>query len=127
MRLRVAIAAGCLLLAGCVTEQDVVQGQQSMLSAAGFSVVLANTPERQHELATLPPFRFAFQERDGKTVYVYPDPKYCKCLFIGDEMAYQRYWQWAIRAQIAQQQLTAAQLNWNAWSWGPWGPWGPGW
>jgi len=115
------LAAACLVLAGCATQQQIVQGQENALAAAGFSIRLANTPERQHELATLPPHQIAFQEREGKTVFVYADPTFCHCLYIGDESAYQKYWLLAFQAQIAEQQLQAAQLNWSTWSWGPWG------
>ena len=117
-----ALAAAAMLLAGCATEQEIVQGRENVLAAAGFTIRLANTPARQQELATLPPHRFVFQERDGKTVFVYADPLVCHCLYIGDEQAYRRYQQMAFQQQIADQQLQAAQMNWSGWSWGPWGP-----
>lgn len=117
-----AIAATGLLLAGCMTEQEIVQGRENMLAAAGFSFRPANTPARQAELKTLPPHKFVYQERNGKLVYIYADPTICDCLYIGSEEAYQRYHRLALQKQIADEQLQAAQMGMGGWNWGPWGP-----
>jgi hypothetical protein len=45
-----AIAAG-LALGSCATEQQIVQGKEDMLAAAGFTLRPAETPERTAELA----------------------------------------------------------------------------
>jgi hypothetical protein len=125
MRVRsvAATATVALLLAGCVTEQEIVTDREAMLSAAGFAFRPANTPERQQQMKTLPPNQFVFQERNGKIVYLYADPKYCNCLYIGSEQNFQAYQQMVFQRRIAQQNLQAAQLmNMSTWNWGPWGP-----
>lgn len=117
-----AMAAAAVLLAGCATEQEIVQGRENMLSAAGFVARPADTPTRHQELAALPPHKFAFQQRDNKVVYVYPDPTVCNCLYIGSEQAYQKYRQLAFQQQVAEENMQAAEMNQANWQWGPWGP-----
>ncbi len=119
-----AMAAAAMLLAGCVTQQEIVQGQENMLSAAGFVARAADTPERQANLKTLPPHKFIFQNRNGKLVYIYSDPTVCDCLYIGSEQAYRKYRQLALQKQIADENLQAAEMNMSN---AQWGPWGPGW
>lgn len=126
-RMIVMLPVAGVLLAACETERQIVQAREDTLVAAGFSFQPANTPERQAELKTLPPHTFAYQERDGKIVYLYADPTVCNCLYIGSEEAYQRYHFLMLQKQIASEQLQAARLYMNSWNWGPWGPWGPGW
>lgn len=116
------LAMAATLLAGCETEREMVTGRENMLIAAGFTARPADTPQRQTELKTLAPHKFAYQQRSGKTVYVYPDPTVCDCLYIGDEQAYQKYHQLALQKQIADEQLQAAQMNQQNFDWGPWGP-----
>jgi hypothetical protein len=117
-----AVAVG-LAVAGCVTEQQIVQGKEDMLAAAGFNLRPADTPDRQAELNRLPPHRFVYQSRNGKLVYLYSDPTVCHCLYIGSEAAYQQYRRLALQKQIADEQVMAAQMNMdNGWNWGPWGP-----
>ena len=53
--------AGLLLgicgLTACQTQQQVVEQREDLLSAAGFIVRPANTPERQAMLHRLPPHK----------------------------------------------------------------------
>lgn len=112
-----------LAVAGCATEQQLVQGKEDMLAAAGFNLRPADTPDRQVELNRLPPHRFVYQTRNGKVVCLYADPTVCHCLYIGSEAAYQQYRRLALQKQIAEEQVMAAQMNMdNGWNWGPWGP-----
>jgi hypothetical protein len=117
-----AIAAAGLALAACATEQQSVQSREQMLSAAGFTMRPANTPDREREMANLPPLQVTYQPRNGSLVYLFPDPAYCRCLFIGSESAYQQYQRLAFEQRVAREQLAAAQLSANSWDWGPWGP-----
>lgn len=121
-----ALVAAGILLAGCATERQIVQGKEDMLAAAGFTIRPADTPERQAQLKTLTPHRFIYQQRNGTNVYIYSDPTICDCLYIGTEQAYQKYRQLAIQKQIADEQVQAAQMNsmanMNNFSWGAWGP-----
>lgn len=123
------IVAGLLLflLVSCATwrEHETLQTER-LLSAAGFQLRLADTPEKTAQLDAFRPRTLTPQERDGKLYYVYAD-RACGCLYVGTEKAYQRYQQLAAQMKIAEENLEAAQMNretqmdWDAW--GPWGPW----
>src|SRR5262245_26798953 len=77
-----ALASGCA--AGAQTTE-------SLLSQAGFGELSADTPEKISHLQTLPARKFVKRDRDGKSYYVYADPEYCKCLFVGTVQQYAQY------------------------------------
>jgi hypothetical protein len=93
-----------------------------MLAGAGFTLVPANTPQRQASLAALPPHKFVHQVRNNTVVYTYADPTICDCLYLGNQAAYDRYRQMVFAQNIANEQQMTAQINEMNW-----GPWGPGW
>lgn len=111
-----------LLVSACVSPEQRVENREDQLSAAGFTVLLANTPERQSMLRTLPPNRFVQRPRGAGVAYVYADPLVCNCLYVGDQQAYGRFRLQAQQRRIADEQLSAAQINEDSWNWGPWGP-----
>ncbi|MCF8118993.1 MAG: hypothetical protein K9L83_02180 [Deltaproteobacteria bacterium] len=100
-----------------------------MLSAAGFRIRLADTPEKLDHLKSLTQRKLVQHERNGRVYYIYADARHCKCLYAGNEEAYQRYQKLALDKQIAEDRRMAAEMNEDAamnWGlWGPWGPWGP--
>lgn len=116
------IALAVALLAGCAS---LIQDRESQLSAAGFIVRPADSPERQAQLAKLPANRVSQQIRGQTVSYLYPDPVVCKCLYVGSQQAFARYQQALQQQRVAADQLQAAQLN-TDWDWGPWGGFGPG-
>jgi hypothetical protein len=129
-KFRFSAAAGVLLglsvLAGCMTQQQIVTQHEDNLSAAGFIVRPANTPERQAMLHRLPAHTFV-QRINGNTVhYVYADPLVCGCLYVGTQEAFNQYKLHQQQQNLAdEQQMTAQAYSDPAWSWGAWGPWGP--
>lgn len=98
-----------------------------MLSAAGFQMKLANTPQRMKRAETLPQRKFVrVPYGDGTVRYVWADAKYCKCLYAGTEAAYGRYWKLAMNSAIATDEAEAAvasELYGDSGGWAPWGPW----
>jgi len=122
----VAAIVVVVLFAGCAAmREERAKEEESILSAAGFQMKPADTPQRVAHLQTLTPLKLVPHTRssDGKLLYVFADPKGCQCLYVGDEGAYQRYRQLALRQQIAQEQMMAAQMNEDAaMDWGLWGP-----
>ena len=122
----VAAISLVVLVAGCAAmREERAKDKESILSAAGFQMKPANTPQRLAHLQTLTPLKLVPHTRssDGKLLYVYADPKGCECLYVGDEGAYQRYRQLALQQKIAQEQMVAAQMNADAaMDWGLWGP-----
>ncbi len=120
--MRWALVLSVVAVAGCAAERQNVAGREGMLAAAGFTVRPADTAARQAELRTLPPHRFVTQAGNGKTVYLYPDPTQCGCLYIGSEPAYQQYQRMAVQAELADEQPAAAPMAMDRWNWAPWGP-----
>ena len=118
MVLTLAISlGGC---AGMQTQQ--VESKEQLLSAAGFQMRYADTPQRQAQIQTVPQHKLLiYPYKGGGLVYVYRD---VNTLYMGDQAAYQRYQQLAVAKQIAQEQLETAQINEESWDWGSWG-WGP--
>jgi hypothetical protein len=121
---RIGILSMAILLGACAAiQRDEAQQKESILSASGFQMKPADTPERLAHLKTMTPLKLVPHMKDGKLLYVYADPVSCKCLFVGDEQAYQRYQALAIKQQLAQEQMMTAQMNEDAaMNWGLWGP-----
>jgi len=110
-----AIALVALAL-GCANTQRT----ENLLSAAGFRTIIANTPQRQQHLQTLPPDKVTLVQRNGKNYYVYADPAHWQIL-VGTPSQYQQYQQLRLANNLAQDQLATAQMNsMNRGMWGPW-------
>ena len=62
-----------------------------LLSQAGFRKVPADTPQRAEHLQTVAARKLIRRQGDGKTYYVYADPDYCRCMYLGSESAYATY------------------------------------
>ena len=123
-KLAMGVVALVLVAGGCAAlRKSEVQSQEDLLSAAGFQMKLADTPQKVAHLQTLTSQKLVPHMRDGKLLYVYADPEFCKCLYVGDEPAYQKYQQLALQKKLAQDQVNAAAMNENAaMNWGMWGP-----
>jgi hypothetical protein len=119
----------CLLLllaSACASERDRIAETEQMLTAAGFTMQPADTPERQAQLANLPPHQLLAQEIEAggvpRTAYVYADPDLCHCLYIGDQRSFQAFQQFALQKRIADEHLQAAQMeemarfDWDLWA-----------
>jgi hypothetical protein len=124
-----AVALGTTaVIGGCAAmrQQEGLQ-MDRLLAAAGFQVRPANTAEKLTQLKTMTPLKVIPTVRDGKTFFVVSDPYECKCLYVGNEKAYDSYQKLALQQQYAQDSLDAAEMNEDAaMDWGMWGPWG-GW
>ena len=68
-----------------------VGNTEFLLSQAGFRKVPADTPQRAEHLQTVAAHKLIRRKSDGKAYYVYADPSYCKCMYIGSESAYATY------------------------------------
>jgi len=115
-----AVIGLCLAVSACATQR--VEQKEDLLAAAGFTLVPANTPQRQASLKTLPPHKFVRQIRGNNVIYTYADPTICDFLYIGDQAAYGRYRQNVFLNHIAEEQEMTAEMNQNTMEWGPWGP-----
>jgi len=109
-----SLAALLALAAGCSTTKQT----ESLLSAAGFQIMPATTPEQKAHLKTLPAGKVTTVQRAGKTYFVYPDAAK-QVAYVGQQPQYQEYQKLRLQKQMAEDQLQAAELNsepgWNAW------------
>ncbi|EQB07598.1 hypothetical protein [Novosphingobium lindaniclasticum] len=109
-------------------SKDHITRQENQLLAAGFEARPANTPERQTMLASLPKEKFFRRVNGDNVAYLYADPVHCNCLYVGTQQAYGTYRATMQQAQIARDQLNAADAYQDSnWNWGPWGPWDGPW
>lgn len=128
-KLLAMLSVGVVLVSAGCTRQ-IVEQREDLLSAAGFRVKPANTPERRASLRALPEHRLVLQEMDGREVWVYADPLVCNCLYVGTPEDYQRYNRLKVERDMASDRLMAAQMmrspRWGVgpYGWGPWGAWG---
>ena len=116
-----AALAACLAVAACASPQQRAENRENLLSAAGFTVLPANTPERVTSLRTLPANKVVQDTRGSTVRYVYADPLVCSCLYVGDQAAYGRYRQEVFQRRLADEREETAQLNQSNWNYGPWG------
>lgn len=123
-QLGMAVATLGVVASGCAAiRKSDVDTQEQLLSAAGFQMKLADTPQKVAHLQGMTSQKLVPHTKDGKLYYVYADPEFCKCLFVGNEPAYQKYQQLALQQKLSQERLNAAAMNENAaMNWGMWGP-----
>ena len=121
-------------LGGCaaIERQEAAIGQQEaadtgkLLAAAGFRLIPADSAERQHDLATLPPRRIVTHRRGARTVYVYADPQRCRCLYVGAPREYAKYLQLQVSDDIATDTSAGSEYSSSA-SFPGWAAWHPEW
>lgn len=119
-----------LIISGCAsTDNQDVMDIERRLSAAGFQMKLADTPEKMAHLKRLAERRLVPTSRDGNTVFVYADAQSCKCIYVGSQKDYQEYERLSIKQNVAdEQRATATEANMAAqtnaeMNWDMWGPW----
>jgi hypothetical protein len=108
----IAGAAGCATMRAAATRTT-----EEMLSAAGFHMTAADTPETLAQLESLPPRRITPWASNGLTSYVYPDLDVCKCLYVGTEAQYQEYQRLRIQRDIADERMMDDWGYWTPWPW----------
>jgi hypothetical protein len=108
------------LLTGCAAHNT--QSTEDLLSAAGFNVVIATTPQQLKHLATLPPYKMMRIQRQGKDRYVYADPGR-KLIYVGGLFSYDRYRDMRLAKNVTEEDLQDAKFNAEiASGWNVWGP-----
>ena len=109
-----------ILLAGCaaIDKQDTEDTEQ-LLSAAGFNIKPANTPDKLASLQVMKQHKVVRRElNNGQLRFLYADATLCRCLYVGDEQAYQQYQKLAVQQENAlmdqQAALDSSLDNWWA-------------
>jgi hypothetical protein len=67
------------------------QKTEPLLGASGFKSMPIDNPAKQKVIGGLTPLSFNRLAHHGKIHYWFADPYYCKCVYVGDELAYLRY------------------------------------
>jgi hypothetical protein len=118
----VGVIALLALAAGCASTTST--STTDMLSAAGFKLKPADTPQKQQLLKSLPTGQLSLITWKGKSFYVQPDVPNNQA-YVGTPVEFQAYQQLRLAKQLTNDNLMAAQMNQEAMnSWGP--AWGPG-
>ena len=111
----VTVVSAAVLWNGCaLTQRQKAAKTEPMLSAAGFKMKLADTPEKLAKLQALPQLTFRTLKRRGKLYYAYTDVEGCRCTYLGNESAYQNYQGLLQQQRIAQQDREAAAVDQDA-------------
>lgn len=117
-----AVFPGCAAL----NEMQSAQTEQT-LSASGFKVVPANTPERAASLAQLKPYQIHRKIKGSTVYYLYPDPKQ-GVLYLGNQQQYNAYQGYTTQQEIANENLMASDMDAaDSMGWSDWNIWGAGW
>jgi hypothetical protein len=116
-----AIVGFLLGIAGCTTPQQQVSQKEDLLSAAGFQVRIADSPQRIAALKSLPPNKFVTRVKNGQLVYQYADPLVCRCIYFGTQQNWDAYRQEVFQQRLADEAQMTAIMNQESWDWGPWG------
>ena len=96
------LAIPILLGARCAAIQRFeVRDTERMLAAAGF-MRLADTPELQEDLRSIPPYRIVSRTKDRNVVYMYADPDNCHCVYVGGNKEYSEYERRRVEREITQ-------------------------
>jgi hypothetical protein len=91
---------------------DQAQKIEPNLSAAGFTMLPADTPEREQKLSTLLPLQVQYYVgKTGKLHYWMADPYYCKCMYVGTEQAYQQYEKIKVNEQLVEKEGEISRQN----------------
>lgn len=113
------LASGLILaLAGCqAIENQEAQDTEQLLAAAGFDMKEATTPEQLANLRAMTQRKVVVHEQDNQPRYVYADAQDCKCVYVGNEKAYDEFQKLSVKQEIAEENMDASL------DWGMWGPW----
>ncbi len=96
-------------IAGCAAlKEKSAESTEQMLSAAGFTVKPADTPEKLAHLKTLTQEKVVQYEKDGKIYYIYAN-SYEKCLYIGNVKAYNEYKKLKHQKQVSEENAENAR------------------
>jgi len=98
----IVLAVALLVLAGCATmRRGEVASTEQLLTAAGFQMRPANTPERLADLNAMPPRKLLVSSRAGSVIYTYADPERCRCLYVGGPQEYSALQRLRVDKEIA--------------------------
>jgi hypothetical protein len=75
---------------------------EQVLTAGGFQIKRADTPEKTAEIREMPQRRLVVSNHGEQPFWMYADAEFCKCLYVGNQSAYQRFQKLSQRRQVAE-------------------------
>jgi hypothetical protein len=104
-----------IALASCATapSSSLPKSQDDLLTAAGFTSYVANTPQSLAYLKTLPPQEIVQHRYKGANRYLVCTDQNSRACYVGDEAAFQRYQNLANQADIAARKRTVSEERWD--------------
>ena len=124
MKRHLYLCAIALSLTGCAALQaQDTRATERLLTAAGFQMKAADTPEKVAHLQALTPGKIIRRERNGEPSYVYADRDVCKCLYAGTEQQYQEYRKLVRQQTMADEAKVVAEESSDPRGFGLWDLW----
>jgi hypothetical protein len=115
-----------LTACAAIEKRDAMNAER-LMTAAGFQMRLADTPEKLAEAQKLPQRTLTTQDHDGQPLFVYADAEFCKCLYVGTAEADRRYQRLALIRNLAIDRRETSEAMEGATAnlrmFGPWYPW----
>jgi hypothetical protein len=111
---RVTAVAALALGLGIAACASMARDSETMLQRAGFRRIPADTSQKMAHLRTLPDRKLVSRVHDGQKYYVYADPDYCKCMWVGNAQQYQAY-QGLLKQQRAAEDAALAAEEAKEW------------
>jgi hypothetical protein len=85
-----SVFVSMMLLTGCAAlEKQETRSTEQLLSAAGFDIKPADTPEKLANLQAMKQRKVVRRETKDALQFLYADAAVCRCVYVGDEQAYQ--------------------------------------
>ncbi|QLH40072.1 MAG: hypothetical protein HWD60_15570 [Defluviicoccus sp.] len=123
LRVLTALAATALLASCTMMEKQQDKSTEQLLAAAGFAIRPADTPEKLASLQAMKQEKLVRRTAPNGTLkFTYADATVCRCIYVGDEAAFERYQRLAVEKQIAIADQEAAldeQMD-SPWAYGWW-------
>lgn len=115
MVLALGLVVTAIYAGGCAeSAQHRADRIEPMLAAAGFHMHAADSDEHEQQLQNMTSLKLRYFFVNGKPRYWFVDPKFCKCIYVGDEENYQKYQQLRLQAQAAEREQRTAEMNEDA-------------
>ena len=119
------LVAAALSLSSCGGMQ--AQSKENLLSAAGFQMRMADSPQKQDQLQSMTQRKVVPHQKNGQVYYTFANSKNGQ-LYIGNAQNYQRYQELAAQQRMAREEYMAAEMQEEeAMDWDMWGYYGPMW
>lgn len=124
--LALACVMSLALLSCAAIEKDTVMDTERLLSASGFQMRMADTPQKLEKIKMMSQRKLIRHQDNGKTNYVYADATYCKCVYAGTEKAYNKFKELSAD-RLAMDAMSARdeniRMDWEVWGGDPGSAW----